>query len=101
MAMQRIAFSAMLLSASRRGVGCKARQRGAAFDNVVQRLGELRSGRELSLGCLCPGEERIEQGNGSGAMRQPLVWWGEASLILNGVELGDPLERRFGDGRLG
>src|SRR5437763_14217593 len=75
------------------GVGCKARQRGAAFEDVAQRLGELRSSRELSLGCLCPGEERIEQGNDSGTMREPLVWRSEARLILNGIELGDPIER--------
>jgi hypothetical protein len=34
-------------------------------------------------------------------MRQPLVWRGEAGLVLDGAELGDPIERRFGDGPLG
>ena len=34
-------------------------------------------------------------------MRQPLLRRGEASLVLYHIELGDPIERRFGDGRLG
>jgi hypothetical protein len=33
-------------------------------------------------------------------MRQPLVWRSEAGLVLDGVELGDPIERGFGNGRL-
>ena len=32
-------------------------------------------------------------------MCQPLVWRGEASLVLDGIELRDPVERRLGDGR--
>ena len=31
-------------------------------------------------------------------MRQPLVRWGEARLIFDGIKLGDPIERHFGDG---
>lgn len=33
-------------------------------------------------------------------MRQPLVGRSKAGLVLDGVELGDPIERRLGDGRL-
>ena len=83
------------------GVCGKAGQRGAASDDVAQGLGEFRSCRKLSLSILCPDEERIEQGSDSGAMLQPLGGRGEAGLVLDGVELGDPIERRFGDGRLG
>jgi len=32
-------------------------------------------------------------------MRQSLGRRGETGLVLDGVELGDPIERRFGDGR--
>ena len=37
----RIAFSAMLLSASSRASVAKRRQRGAALDDVAQSLGEV------------------------------------------------------------
>lgn len=47
----------------------------------------------------CPGEERIEQRDESGAVRQPLVGRGEASLILDDIELGDLIESCLGDGR--
>ena len=33
-------------------------------------------------------------------MRQPVIWRGEASLVLDGVEFGDPIESRLGDGRI-
>src|SRR5215831_21245398 len=54
------------------GIGGKAGQRGAPGDDVAQRLGQLRPGRELALGRLGPGEERLEQRDSGGAMRQPL-----------------------------
>src|ERR1700761_5536082 len=99
--MQRIAFSAMLLSASRRASVAKRVSAVRRLDDVAQRLGKLRSGRELALGRLRPGEELIEQRDQSGARRQPLVRRGEAGLVLDRVEFVDAIECRLGDGRLG
>src|SRR3984957_5903451 len=99
--MPRIAFSAMLLSASSRASVAKRESAVRRFKDVAQGLGEFRSCRKLSLGRLRPGEERIEQGDSSGALHQPLGRRGEAGLVFNGVELRDLVERRFGDGRLG
>jgi len=79
-------------------VGGKARQRNAALDDVAQSLSEVRSGREFALGSRRPGEERIEQRDERGAMCQPFVWRGEACIVLYCIELGDPIERRLGDG---
>jgi hypothetical protein len=46
---------------------------------------------------LRPIEERLEQWQGGGTMRQPLVGRREASLALDSVELGDLIERCLGD----
>src|SRR5271169_3948144 len=61
--------------------------------------GGMRGGRVLSR-VSPPGEERIEQRDGGGAMRQPLGGRSEAGLVLDDVEFGDLFERRLGDGRL-
>ena len=49
----------------------------------------------------CAAMSSIRSGSSSGCLALPGVWRGETGLVLDGVELSDPIERRFSNVRLG
>ena len=50
-------------------VGDEVRERGTAFEDVAERLGQLRLRRQLGKHGFNPGEEGIKQRRGLGAVR--------------------------------
>src|SRR4051794_18507663 len=89
----------MLLSTSRRPLVTKRGECFAPLEDVAERLGERRLGRQLDHGRFGPGEERLEQRRRLLAVFNPLGGRGEPGLVLDDIDCGDTVERLLGDRR--
>src|SRR3954468_19965827 len=81
-------------------VGDEAHQRLTPLEDVAERLGKCRLGRQLDHGRLGPDEEGLEQQRRLLTVFNPLGGRGKSGLVLDDIDRGDAVERLLGDWRL-